>query len=126
MGARDSPTLYPVYSYITFQSQQNKKRKSRGKGTKAREEGKTDEAAEEGEDEEPSMRPVRNGASEGPGRGELRRVWPQPSTELNLPLQPGASSQLYPSWKKGSSDSEFSDPEGGMVSKLRFVPIKSV
>ncbi|XP_026794169.3 HEAT repeat-containing protein 6 [Pangasianodon hypophthalmus] len=101
-------------------TQQNKKRKSRGKGKKARAEGKTDDGAEEGEDEEPSSRPVRNGASGGPGRGELQIVWPQTSTELNLPLQPGASPQLYPSWKKGSSDSEFSDPEGGMASKLRL------
>lgn len=113
-------TLHPV------QTQQNKKRKSRGKGKKARAEGKTDDGAEEGEDEEPSSRPVRNGASGGPGRGELQIVRPQTPTEFNLPLQPGAGPQLYPSWKKGSSDSEFSDPEGGMASKLRFVPIEPV
>ncbi|XP_060792411.1 HEAT repeat-containing protein 6 isoform X2 [Neoarius graeffei] len=103
-------------------SQQNKKRKSRGKGKKAREEKTTDEAADEGEgeDEEPNTRPVRNGASEGPGRRDLQTVWPQTSTELNPPLQPRPSPQLYPSWKKGSSDSEFSDPEGGMMSKLRL------
>uniref|UniRef100_A0A8C1S9U6 HEAT repeat-containing protein 6 n=1 Tax=Cyprinus carpio TaxID=7962 RepID=A0A8C1S9U6_CYPCA len=32
----------------------------------------------------------------------------------------GVTPQLYPSWKKGSSDSEFSDPEGGMQTKLRL------
>ncbi|KAK3555756.1 hypothetical protein QTP86_028957, partial [Hemibagrus guttatus] len=101
-------------------SQQNKKRKSRGKGKKAKEERKTDDGAKDGEDEEPGSRSVRNGASGEPGRGELQTVWSQKPTEVSLPLQPGANPQFYPSWKKGSSDSEFSDPEGGMASKLRL------
>lgn len=101
-------------------SQQNKKRKSRGKGKKAKDERKTDEKAEEGEDDEAGSKPVRNGASGEPRRAELQSVWPQKSTENSPSLQPGATALLYPSWKKGSSDSEFSDPEGGIASKLRL------
>ncbi|KAF5888966.1 HEAT repeat-containing protein 6, partial [Clarias magur] len=101
-------------------AQQNKKRKSRGKGKKAKEDRKTEDGAEQGEDDEASSTPLGNGVNGGPGRGELRIVWPQTSTEPNQPLQPEASRQLYLSWKKGSSDSEFSDPEGGMASKLRL------
>lgn len=33
--------------------------------------------------------------------------------------KPSAPS-LYPSWKRNSSDSEFSDPEGNAQSKLRY------
>ncbi|TSP68491.1 HEAT repeat-containing protein 6 [Bagarius yarrelli] len=103
-------------------SQQNKKRKSRGKGKKAKEERKTHEKAEDGEDDEAGSKPVRNGASGEPGRAALQSVWPQKSAENSPPLQPrgGATALLYPSWKKGSSDSEFSDPEGGIASKLRL------
>ncbi|XP_036444533.1 HEAT repeat-containing protein 6 [Colossoma macropomum] len=113
--AQDTPTQRK-----TPASQQNKKRKSRGKGKKARAEGKTDGGPEEGDDEEPSTGPVRSGGGGGAGRGEGRIGWPQTSTPFALPLQPGAGPQLYPCWKKGSSDSEFSDPEGGMQSKLRL------
>uniref|UniRef100_A0AAR2KRE3 HEAT repeat-containing protein 6 n=1 Tax=Pygocentrus nattereri TaxID=42514 RepID=A0AAR2KRE3_PYGNA len=95
-------------------------RKSRGKGKKARVEGKTDGGPEEGDDEEPSTGPVRSGGGGGAGRGEGRIGWPQTSTPFALPLQPGSGTQFLPCWKKGSSDSEFSDPEGGMQSKLRL------
>uniref|UniRef100_A0AAR2LQE4 HEAT repeat-containing protein 6 n=1 Tax=Pygocentrus nattereri TaxID=42514 RepID=A0AAR2LQE4_PYGNA len=93
---------------------------SRGKGKKARVEGKTDGGPEEGDDEEPSTGPVRSGGGGGAGRGEGRIGWPQTSTPFALPLQPGSGTQFLPCWKKGSSDSEFSDPEGGMQSKLRL------
>ncbi|KAG9265774.1 HEAT repeat-containing protein 6 [Astyanax mexicanus] len=104
----------------TSGSQQNKKRKSRGKGKKAKAEGKTDGGPEEGDDEEPISVPVRTGGGGGAGRGEGRIGWPKTSNPLTLPLQTGAHSQFYPNWKKNSSDSEFSDPEGGMQSKLRL------
>ncbi|XP_072518371.1 HEAT repeat-containing protein 6 [Salminus brasiliensis] len=105
----------------TSAAQQNKKRKSRGKGKKAKAEGKTDGGPEEGDDdEEPISVPVRSGGGGGAGRGEGRIGWPQTSTHLTMPLQPGAAPQFYPTWKKSSSDSEFSDPEGGMQSKLRL------
>ncbi|XP_017559875.1 HEAT repeat-containing protein 6 [Pygocentrus nattereri] len=113
--SQDTPTQRKLPA-----SQQNKKRKSRGKGKKARVEGKTDGGPEEGDDEEPSTGPVRSGGGGGAGRGEGRIGWPQTSTPFALPLQPGSGTQFLPCWKKGSSDSEFSDPEGGMQSKLRL------
>uniref|UniRef100_A0A8B9KGY2 HEAT repeat-containing protein 6 n=1 Tax=Astyanax mexicanus TaxID=7994 RepID=A0A8B9KGY2_ASTMX len=69
---------------------------------------------------EPISVPVRTGGGGGAGRGEGRIGWPKTSNPLTLPLQTGAHSQFYPNWKKNSSDSEFSDPEGGMQSKLRL------
>lgn len=39
--------------------------------------------------------------------------------ELETLFRPSAPS-LYPSWKRNSSDSEFSDPEGNAQSKLRY------
>ncbi|XP_060747166.1 HEAT repeat-containing protein 6 [Tachysurus vachellii] len=128
------PALLPQYDTVTktepvqdepaprksSASQQNKKRKSRGKGKKAKEERKTEDGVEDGEDEEPGSRPLKNGANREPGQGKLQTVWSQKSTDISLPLQPEAKTQLYPSWKKGSSDSEFSDPDGGMASKLRL------
>ncbi|KAI4884289.1 hypothetical protein NFI96_019994 [Prochilodus magdalenae] len=114
--AQDTPTQRQ-----TPASQQNKKRKSRGKGKKAKTEGKADGGPEEGDDEEPNLGPVRaGGGGGGAGRGESRIGWPPTSTPLPQPLHLGVSPQLYPCWKKGSSDSEFSDPEGGMQSKLRL------
>ncbi|XP_062868208.1 HEAT repeat-containing protein 6 [Trichomycterus rosablanca] len=98
----------------------SKKRKPRGKGKKTRSEEKTNGGAEEREDDELSLRPLRSGAGGESGRAEGHNVWPRSSADLSLPFQPGATPQLYPSWKKGSSDSEFSDPEGGMQSKLRL------
>lgn len=36
------------------------------------------------------------------------------------PLSKPSAPSLYPAWKKNSSDSEFSDPEGSAQSKLRY------
>lgn len=49
----------------------------------------------------------KGGGREG-GRGE--------GESLSKPSAPS----LYPSWKRTSSDSEFSDPEGNAQSKLRY------
>lgn len=48
--------------------------------------------------------------------------WSLGSQSASVTSPSGATPQFYPSWKKGSSDSEFSDPEGGLQSKLRFGP----
>ncbi len=95
---------------ILLNSQQNKKRKSRGKGKKAGAEGKTD--GEEGEGDHISG-----------GGGVDQSGLSHGSQSASMTSPSGATPQLYPSWKKGSSDSEFSDPEGGMQSKLRFDPL---
>lgn len=99
---------------ILLKSQQNKKRKSRGKGKKAGAEGKKD--GEEGEGDHIS------GALKTGGGGVDQSGWSLGSQSASVTSPSGATPQLYPSWKKGSSDSEFSDPEGGMQSKLRFDP----
>ncbi|XDV39080.1 hypothetical protein PO909_008371 [Leuciscus waleckii] len=91
-----------------LKSQQNKKRKSRGKGKKAGAEGKRD--AEEGEGDE----------VKSTGGGVDQSAWSLGSQSSSVTSASGVTPQLYPSWKKGSSDSEFSDPEGGMQSKLRL------
>ncbi|KAG7484798.1 hypothetical protein MATL_G00054150 [Megalops atlanticus] len=97
----------------------NKKRKSRGRGKKVRAEGRRDEEGEEEERREAEVGP-RLGQVKAAG-GETYSHWSQPpgSSAPHLPLGPPFSS-LYPSWKRSSSDSEFSDPEGGMQSKLRL------
>uniref|UniRef100_A0A672T658 HEAT repeat-containing protein 6 n=1 Tax=Sinocyclocheilus grahami TaxID=75366 RepID=A0A672T658_SINGR len=93
-------------------SQQNKKRKSRGKGKKAGAEGKND--GEEGEGDHIS------GHHKTGGAGVVQSAWSLGSQSASVTSPSGVTPQLYPSWKKGSSDSEFSDPEGGMQSKLRL------
>ncbi|XP_036845320.1 HEAT repeat-containing protein 6 isoform X3 [Oncorhynchus mykiss] len=80
------------------QTSGNKKKKSRGRGRKGG-----------GEDEEREADPrLQRG-----GRGG--EAWSKTSV---LP-SPGVPS-LYPLWKRSSSDSEFSDPEGAAHSKLRL------
>ncbi|KAK2828642.1 hypothetical protein Q5P01_019676 [Channa striata] len=79
----------------------NKKRKSRGKGKKmSTEESRGDEGKEDDRTAMPSFQKER-------GR------------EGESLFKPSASS-LYPTWKRNSSDSEFSDPEGNAQSKLRL------
>ncbi|XP_076835841.1 HEAT repeat-containing protein 6 [Brachyhypopomus gauderio] len=92
----------------------SKKRKSRGRGKKARAEGGNG-GQEEGEDEDP-----RCGGDVGEVRGKGPAEQPRPPAHLTPPSLPGVGAQLCPPWKKSSSDSEFSDPEGGMQSKLRL------
>ncbi|XP_067113394.1 HEAT repeat-containing protein 6 [Osmerus mordax] len=85
----------------------NKKKKSRGKGKK------TDEKrGDDGEEDEREREPVllKGGGVKGGGGGG-GEAWSK---------GPAASPSLYPSWKKSSSDSEFSDPEGGAQNKLRL------
>uniref|UniRef100_A0A9J7Z887 HEAT repeat-containing protein 6 n=2 Tax=Cyprinus carpio TaxID=7962 RepID=A0A9J7Z887_CYPCA len=96
----------------TAQKKTNKKRRSRGKGKKAGAEGKKD--GEEGEGDHISG-PLKTGAG-----GVDQSGWSHGSQSTSVTSPSGATPQLYPSWKKGSSDSEFSDPEGGMQSKLRL------
>uniref|UniRef100_A0A671P9F2 HEAT repeat-containing protein 6 n=1 Tax=Sinocyclocheilus anshuiensis TaxID=1608454 RepID=A0A671P9F2_9TELE len=88
------------------------KRKSRGKGKKAGAEGKND--GEEGEGDHIS------GHHKTGGAGVVQSAWSLGSQSASVTSPSGVTPQLYPSWKKGSSDSEFSDPEGGMQSKLRL------
>uniref|UniRef100_A0A4W4GSU5 HEAT repeat-containing protein 6 n=1 Tax=Electrophorus electricus TaxID=8005 RepID=A0A4W4GSU5_ELEEL len=95
-------------------SQQSKKRRSRGKGKKVRAEGGKG-GQDEGDDEE-----LRSGGGVGETRGEGPAGHPRLSAHLAPPLQPGVRTQFCPQWKKSSSDSDFSDPEGGMQSKLRL------
>ncbi|XP_056586118.1 HEAT repeat-containing protein 6 [Triplophysa dalaica] len=86
----------------------NKKRKSRGKGKKAGAEGTRGE--EDGESETGA------GGVDHPSCS----VW---STDMQSPCVTSPSRvtpHLQSSWVKGSSDSEFSDPEGGMQTKLRL------
>uniref|UniRef100_A0A8C1N187 HEAT repeat-containing protein 6 n=1 Tax=Cyprinus carpio TaxID=7962 RepID=A0A8C1N187_CYPCA len=89
-------------------SQQNKKRKSRGKGKKAGAEGKND-------DDDHTSGHLKTG-----GSGVDQSGWSLGSQSASVTSPSGVTPQLYPSWKKGSSDSEFSDPEGGMQTKLRL------
>uniref|UniRef100_A0A671PAW9 HEAT repeat-containing protein 6 n=1 Tax=Sinocyclocheilus anshuiensis TaxID=1608454 RepID=A0A671PAW9_9TELE len=96
----------------TAQKKTNKKRKSRGKGKKAGAEGKND--GEEGEGDHIS------GHHKTGGAGVVQSAWSLGSQSASVTSPSGVTPQLYPSWKKGSSDSEFSDPEGGMQSKLRL------
>nr|XP_055036304.1 HEAT repeat-containing protein 6 [Misgurnus anguillicaudatus] len=95
----------PTAQKKTAGSQQNRKRKSRGKGKKAGAEGTRGE--EEGESE--------TGAG-----GVDQSDWSAGLQPPGVMSPSGATPHLQPSWKKMSSDSEFSDPEGGMQSKLRL------
>ncbi|XP_051960430.1 HEAT repeat-containing protein 6 [Xyrauchen texanus] len=108
-SAKPEPSQDSTAQKKTPGSQQNKKRKSRGKGKKAGAEGKRD--GEEGEGDEP----LKSG-----GGGVDQSGWSLGSQSSSLKSALGVTPHLYPSWKKGSSDSEFSDPEGGMQSKLRL------
>lgn len=81
-------------------SPQNKKRKSRGKGKKTSTE--ESRAGDGEEDDREAVPALQRGRGKEGSRDE-----------------PSALS-LYPSWKKNSSDSEFSDPEGNAQSKLRY------
>uniref|UniRef100_A0A7N9B228 HEAT repeat-containing protein 6 n=1 Tax=Mastacembelus armatus TaxID=205130 RepID=A0A7N9B228_9TELE len=84
----------------------NKKRKSRGKGKKmSTEEIRGDDGEEDDRMAAPVLQKV--GGRVG-GRGEAES------------LSKSYTPSLYPSWKKNSSDSEFSDPEGNAQSKLRL------
>ncbi|KAG9351606.1 hypothetical protein JZ751_022857 [Albula glossodonta] len=96
----------------------NKKRKSRGrnKRTKA-EERRDEEGEEEGREAEtgPGLSSVKAGGGESHGH------WSQTSTSSGHSFPPSPPfPSFYPSWKRSSSDSEFSDPEGGLQSKLRL------
>ncbi|KAI3373664.1 hypothetical protein L3Q82_022254 [Scortum barcoo] len=84
----------------------NKKRKSRGKGKKTSTEESRGVDGEE--DDREAMPALQKGEGREGGRGEVESF-----------SRPSALS-LYPSWKRTSSDSEFSDPEGNAQSKLRL------
>uniref|UniRef100_A0A673ILG5 HEAT repeat-containing protein 6 n=1 Tax=Sinocyclocheilus rhinocerous TaxID=307959 RepID=A0A673ILG5_9TELE len=111
-AAKPEPSQDSAAQKKTAGSQQNKKRKSRGKGKKAGAEGKND--GEEGEGDHIS------GHHKTGGAGVVQSTWCLGSQSASVTSPSGVTPQLYTSWKKGSSDSEFSDPEGGMQSKLRL------
>ncbi|XP_023646732.2 HEAT repeat-containing protein 6 [Paramormyrops kingsleyae] len=97
----------------------NKKRKSRGRGKKVGSEGRRDEDGEEGQEVESDTgaEPSRVRMAEAPGR------WIHDSrgtSHLFSQASREGAVAFYSSWKKSSSDSEISDPEGGMQSKLRL------
>ncbi|XP_070772847.1 HEAT repeat-containing protein 6 [Enoplosus armatus] len=89
------PTLAPKDAAVPGKTSGNKKRKPRGKGKKtSTEESRGDDGEEDDREKE--------GGRE--------------AESLSKPSAPS----LYPSWKRTSSDSEFSDPEGNAQSKLRL------
>ncbi|XP_054481118.1 HEAT repeat-containing protein 6 [Anoplopoma fimbria] len=96
----------PKDEAVSGKTSGNKKRKSKGKGKKtSSEESRVDDEEEDNRETVPALQ--KGGGREG-GRGE--------GDALSKPSGPS----LYPSWKRASSDSEFSDPEGSAQSKLRL------
>uniref|UniRef100_A0AAQ4Q5E5 HEAT repeat-containing protein 6 n=1 Tax=Gasterosteus aculeatus aculeatus TaxID=481459 RepID=A0AAQ4Q5E5_GASAC len=96
----------PSDAPVSGKTSGNKKRKSKGKGKKtSSEESRVDDGEEDIRDTVPALQ--KGGGREG-GRGE--------GESLSKPSGPS----FYPSWKRASSDSEFSDPEGSAQSKLRL------
>ncbi|XP_018586040.2 HEAT repeat-containing protein 6 [Scleropages formosus] len=109
----DSPRDVPAQS----RQPGNKKRKSRGRSKKAEPEAGHGEDDEEAQEAEVRQSPRKAGG------GETHSHWSLGPTYAGRPssvAQREAPPSLYPSWKRSSSDSEFSDPEGGMQSKLRL------
>ncbi|KAM9788780.1 HEAT repeat-containing protein 6 [Neosynchiropus ocellatus] len=94
----DAPKPPPASKAAAGAGKPNKKRRSKGKGKKTSEEGRGEEGDED--EAEPASEPVPAG---------LRC----PPLTLSAPT-------FYPSWKQNTSDSEFSDPEGGAQGKLRL------
>nr|XP_057933217.1 HEAT repeat-containing protein 6 [Doryrhamphus excisus] len=93
----DKPAEAPKESDTAKASTGNKKRKSRGKVKKTSAEGSRRAQGDE-EDSEAAPRASHKLGSEAEAKSSL----------------------LYPSWKRCTSDSEFSDPEGSAQSKLRL------
>ncbi|KAK6473272.1 HEAT repeat-containing protein 6-like [Huso huso] len=121
-----SPTVKQEATDTPGSSKQtgNKKRKSRGKSRKGGSEAKQDEEGDEqGAGLGAGLERLKLGGGGGGGGGGAgdcagSQLWVQ---------TPGPPSGfLHPSWKRiiSSSDSEFSDPEGGMQSKLRLYQAK--
>lgn len=91
----------PKDAAVSGKSPGNKKKKSKGKGKKTKtEESRGDDGEEEDRETAPPFQ-----------RGGVRE---------EETLTKTSASFLYPSWKRNSSDSEFSDPEGNAQSKLRL------
>ncbi|XP_064207427.1 HEAT repeat-containing protein 6 [Anguilla rostrata] len=98
----------------------NKKRKPGGRSKKTKPKGRREEEGE-GEGREMETGPGLGLAKAG--GGDSQSHWSQTTTPTSpgRSLHPGSPfPSLYPSWKRSSSDSEFSDPEGGLQSKLRL------
>ncbi|XP_068457508.1 HEAT repeat-containing protein 6 [Clinocottus analis] len=96
----------PKDAAVSRKTSVNKKRKSKGKGKKtSSEERRVDDEDEVNPETVPALQ--KGGGREG-GRSE--------GESLSKPSGPS----LYPSWKRASSDSEFSDPEGSAQCKLRL------
>ncbi|CAN9501359.1 unnamed protein product [Ophioblennius macclurei] len=86
----------------------NKKKKSKGKGKKT----KAEES--KGDEQDVEDREIGSTVQKGEGRESVRG-----GGEGEVLLKP-SSTFLNPSWKRNSSDSEFSDPEGSAQSRLRL------
>ncbi|XP_034539751.1 HEAT repeat-containing protein 6 [Notolabrus celidotus] len=101
------PAEGPKDAAVAGKTSGNKKRKSRGKGkkTNVEESRGNDEEEDNKDDKVPAVQ--KGGGREG-GRGD-----PESLCKFS-------ALSLYPSWKKNSSDSEFSDPEGSAQCKLRL------
>lgn len=100
------PAEGPKDTAMSGKTSGNKKRKSRGKGRKA---GTEESRRSDGEkDDSDKVSAVLTGSGKEGGRGDVES------------LSKFSALSLYPSWKKNSSDSEFSDPEGNAQSKLRL------
>ncbi|XP_069040260.1 HEAT repeat-containing protein 6 isoform X2 [Lepisosteus oculatus] len=110
----------PQDTHCTPRQTGNKRRKSRGRSRKAGLEGKRDEEAPEA-----GADPPKEGAGGGDPLGWGSQIPKNPGSLYRHAGQDHAR-PLYPLWKKmvSSSDSEFSDPEGSMQSKMRLYQTK--
>nr|XP_015222818.1 PREDICTED: HEAT repeat-containing protein 6 [Lepisosteus oculatus] len=110
----------PQDTHCTPRQTGNKRRKSRGRSRKAGLEGKRDEEAPEA-----GADPPKEGAGGGDPLGWGSQIPKNPGSLYRHAGQDHAR-PLYPLWKKmvSSSDSEFSDPEGSMQSKMRLYQAK--
>ncbi|MBN3318881.1 HEAT6 protein, partial [Atractosteus spatula] len=110
----------PQDTHCTPRQTGNKRRKSRGRSRKAGLEGKRDEEAPEA-----GADPPKEGGGGGDPLGWGSQIPKNPGSLYRHAGQDNAR-PLYPLWKKmvSSSDSEFSDPEGSMQSKMRLYQAK--
>uniref|UniRef100_A0A8C5DBD4 HEAT repeat-containing protein 6 n=1 Tax=Gouania willdenowi TaxID=441366 RepID=A0A8C5DBD4_GOUWI len=96
----------PEPSKDSTASGKNKKKKSKGKGKKSKPENSNNVDVED-EGKETAAIPQKDGGQE----------WRKRDGDVSIKPSPLV---LCPSWKRYTSDSEFSDPEGNAQSKLRL------
>ncbi|XP_011481858.2 HEAT repeat-containing protein 6 isoform X2 [Oryzias latipes] len=102
-----APSAPPKNATAPGKTSGNKKRKSKGKDKKTQPE---ESRGEEKDEEDKESVPALQRGEEGRGSGGTA---PKPFPPL-----------FYPSWKLTSSDSEFSDTEGNVQSKLRLSHVR--